>query len=356
MSRRLVLALLAAALLAPACERAARPPDAARETGAEPRVWPAPPARPRIRWVAAVAGPEDLGIRPSLWARAVRLVAGAATSGLVRPTGVAARDGVLYVADPGTPALWVLDAPGGRVARVTEAGGRPLASPVAVALGTGPLAGRVLVADSARAVVSVHAADGQPLAVIADPRFRRPAGLVYDAARDRLYVADSAAHRIWVLDGGGRPAGAHGTRGARPGEFNFPTHLALAPDGTLLVTDALGYRLQTLDPDGAPRGHFGRHGDTAGDFASPKGVALDSAGHVYVVEALFDAVQIFDRRGRFLLAFGERGTGRGQLWLPGGLFIDARDRIYVADAYNRRVQVFEYLGGTPGGSEEDAGG
>lgn len=356
MSRRLVLALLAGAtLFAPACERAARPPDPAQEAGGGPVVWPAPPARPRIRWVAAVTTPEDLGIQPSLWDRAVRVVAGAEGRRLVRPTGIAARDGILYMADPGAPALWVWDAPARRVTRVGEVGGRPLSSPVALALGAGPRSGHVFLADSALAVVSVHAADGQPLAVIADSRFRRPAGLAYDAARDRLYVADSAAHQIWVLDGAGRPVGAYGMRGTGPGEFNFPTHLALEPDGTLWVTDALGYRVQALGPDGKLRGYFGRQGDTAGDFASPKGVALDSEGHVYVVEALFDAVQVFDRQGSLLLTFGEPGVGRGQFWLPGGLFIDPKDRIYVADAYNGRIQVFEYLPRTPGEPEEAGG-
>jgi sugar lactone lactonase YvrE len=285
--------------------------------------WPPAPARARVRFVRVVAGPADLGIGPSLWDRT-------------------ARDGVLYVADPGTPALWVLDPRAGRARRIAEAAGGPLVSPVAVALAPD---GHVFLADSALARVFRLDASGQTMATIADPRLRRPAGLAHDASRDLLYVADSAAHRVFVFAGDGRPAGEIGRRGTAPGEFNFPTHLTLAADGALLVTDALGYRIQRFAPDGTPAGHFGRHGDTAGDLASPKGVAIDSEGHVYVVEALFDAVQIFDRSGRYLLGFGVRGEGPGQFWLPGGLFIDPQDRIYVADAYNRRVQVFEYLRG-----------
>ena len=35
----------------------------------EPLVWPAPPGRARVRYVGAVARPQDLGIRPSFWRR-----------------------------------------------------------------------------------------------------------------------------------------------------------------------------------------------------------------------------------------------------------------------------------------------
>ena len=333
--------LVAVLLLTPGCDRGGRPPTGG--DGAAPELtWPAPPARPRIRFVRTVSGPADLGIRPSFWERIGGVLAGRDPDAFVRPTGVAARDGVLYVADPGVPALWILDSRAGRSRRVTEVGGQPFVSPVAVALAPG---GQVFLADSALARVFRLDGTGRIQATVADPGLRRPAGVAYDAARDRLYVADSAAHRVFVFAGDGQLVAEIGHRGTEPGEFNFPTHLAVAQDGELLVTDALGYRVQRFAPDGGPAGHFGRHGDTAGDFASPKGVALDSEGHIYVVEALFDAIQVFDRSGQYLLGFGERGVRQGQFWLPGGLFIDPQDRIYVGDAYNRRVQVFQYVRG-----------
>jgi DNA-binding beta-propeller fold protein YncE len=334
--------LLAVLLLSPACERGGRPLAGGGAEPAPELTWPAPPARPRIRFVRIVSGPADLGIPPSFWDRVGGFLAGRDPETFVRPAGVASRDEVLYVADPGGPALWILDSRAGRSRRVTTVAGQALVSPVAVALAPG---GQVFLADSALArVFRLDGAD-RASATMTGPGLRRPAGLAYDAVRDRLYVADSAAHRVFVFAGDGQPVGEIGRRGTAPGEFNFPTHLAVASDGTLWVTDALGYRVQRFAPDGGPAGHFGRHGDTAGDFASPKGVALDSEGHIFVVEALFDAIQVFDQTGQYLLGFGERGTGRGQFWLPGGLFIDPQDRIYVGDAYNRRVQVFQYLRG-----------
>lgn len=312
---------------------------------AGPLVWPEPPEKPRIRFLRAVASPADLGIRPSFWERLGEILAGKVEAWMVRPTGVAVQGEVLYVADPGAQALWILDAATGQFRRIRGPRGRELISPVSVAPGG---EGRVYVADSYLRQVFVLGPDGNLTGSGEGTPFVRPAGVAYEEVADRLYVADSAAHRVWILSGEGALQGHIGGRGSGPGEFNFPTHVAVDRAGNLYVTDSLGFRIQMFARDGRFLGAFGRHGDASGDFAAPKGVAVDSEGHVYVVDALFDTVQIFDRAGQLLLNFGRRGLGPGQFWLPGGIFIDAKDRIYIADSYNQRIQIFQYLGGGDG--------
>lgn len=340
--RKTAIGILILVGVSAACGPAVHRMPVEQEAIVGPVVWPQPPERPRIRFIGAVAQPSDLGIEPSFWKRLVQLVAGKEEQWFIRPTGVAAQGERIYVADPGAQTLWILDAQVGRFQQIRDAGGQRLVSPVAVAPGRD---NHVYLADSYRAKVFIYKADGELEGTIAAADLRRPAGLAYDAATDRLYVADSAAHRVWIFAGTGRPAGAIGQRGTGMGEFNFPTHVAVDPAGTLYVTDSMGFRIQMFAPDGRFLGSFGRHGDGSGDFAAPKGVGVDSEGHVYVVDALFDTVQIFDRAGRLHLSFGNRGVGLGQFWLPGGLFIDAKDRIYVADTYNQRVQIFQYLAG-----------
>jgi NHL repeat-containing protein/6-bladed beta-propeller protein len=310
-----------------------------------PVVWPAAPAPARIRFVRSVARPEDVGIQPSFWRRLGRLIAGGSEEWMIRPTAVASNGPVLYIADAGAQALLMIDTERGRFLKVTSAKDQPFASPVAVALGRD----RVYLADSFLGKIFVYDLDLDLKHVIVDPDLQRPAGLAFDRAADRLYVADARAHRVSIFTGEGRRVGAIGHRGTGDGEFNFPTHVAVDGAGTIYVTDALGFRIEMFEPDGRFRGAFGRHGDGSGQFATPKGVAVDSEGHVYVVEPLFDAVQIFDRRGRFLMSFGDRGLRPGQFWLPVGVFIDTENRIYVADSYNQRIQVFQYLGGPPDG-------
>lgn len=302
--------------------------------------WPPPPAEPAVRYVRTVAGPTDWGITTSLFGQIVDTLVGKQADHFVRPTGAAERGGVLYVADPGAPALWILDAPQNRASRVDRIGDTQLVSPIAVALGPEDT---VFVADTVLKKVFRLERTGSLLEVAAAGELARPAGLAYDPERRELYVADSAAHCVAVFGTGGKLLRKFGARGAGDGEFNGPTHVAFDRAGVLLVTDALNYRLQAFDRDGRFLWKIGRQGDGSGDFAAPKGVASDAAGHLYVVDALFDTVQVFDTRGVLLFSFGERGIREGQLWLPGGIFINPRDEIYVADAYNRRIQVFRVV-------------
>jgi len=308
-----------------------------------PIVWPDPPAEPRIRYVQSLSGPQDAGIAKSFFGRLAEALFGRTGEYFIRPTGVAERDGVLYVADPGSQAIWIFDRPDQRFIKVERIGKTPLVSPVAVAVGPD---GGVFVADSALGKVFLLDRKGSLLRTAAEDGLERPAGLAYDSATGRLYIADSLAQQIAVYDAAGARILAWGKRGSGQGDFNHPTHLFLGRSGTLLVTDALNFRVQAFNRDGQFLWQVGRQGDGSGDFAGPKGVAEDSRGHVYVVDALFDAVQIFERDGTFLLGFGERGVRPGHFWLPGGIFITGTDRIYVADSYNQRVQVFDFLGGS----------
>jgi hypothetical protein len=331
--------MLALLLAADGCSAppAKTPPG---EAPAASLVWPRPPAPPRMRYLRSVAGAQDWGIGKSGLRRLLDAITGQTEAHFVRPTGVAERRDVLFVADPGAQALFILDAGRHRLLMVNRLGEEALVSPVAVALGP---ADTVFLVDSWLKKVFAVDAEGRLQRVVVDRGLARPAAVAYDAARERLYLADSMAHQIVVYAADGRRLNAFGANGRRDGEFNSPTHLALAADGSLLVTDALNFRVQVFDPAGKFLRKMGQPGDGAGDFAAPKGVAADRFGHIYVADALFNAVQIFDRDGALLLGVGELGTRAGQFSLPGGLFMGPSDRLYVADSYNQRIQVFQYL-------------
>lgn len=300
--------------------------------------WPVPPDQPRIRFVRTVHNAAAWGIEKSLLRRLVEKFTGAEPDTLVRPTGVAASEQSLYVADPGAKCLWIFDGKRQRALRVTAAGADSLVSPVAVATRGD---GAVFVADSALGKVFLFSRDGDLVQALAGGALVRPAGLAYDSTRELLYVADPGANLVTTYDARGAVVRVWGGLGTGDGMFNRPTHIAVTATGTVLVTDALNFRVQAFDSMGIPLWKFGRQGDGSGDFAAPKGVGMDSAGHVYVVDALFDAVQVFGREGDLLLAIGQRGKLPGQFSLPNGIFVDVHDRIYVADAYNGRIQVFD---------------
>jgi sugar lactone lactonase YvrE len=304
---------------------------------ADALVWPAPPQRPRIKFVRAFRDPRDLKIAEPLFGQLWNLLAGEKNRAMTKPYALAVDGPKVAVSDPGAFAVHIYDTKARTYTRITDGESEPLRSPVGVAFGHD----RVYVADSELAKVFAYDDGGEFLFAIGG--VARPTGLAYDRGGRRLYVADTMAHRIAVFNDEGAPLFVFGDRGGQAGEFNFPTHLRVRGD-RLYVNDTMNFRIQIFELDGNHLRTFGTHGDGSGNFAQPKGVGVDSEGNIYVADAMFDRVQIFDPNGRFLLSFGGNGSVVGTFWLPGGVFVED-DLIYVADSYNRRVQVFQFMGG-----------
>jgi DNA-binding beta-propeller fold protein YncE len=296
--------------------------------------WPPAPAPARIRFIRTL-NPAAVRGRPSVFSRFVAVITGGSPEPTMsQPYGIAVGpDRRVYVADTFGGAIHVYN--------VEKSAYTTIRVDARSLIGIGLIGNRIVVTDSASGRVLCLDAKGRTIWTLGPKNgFERPTGLV--TTSDRLYVVDTMKHRVVVVGAAGDIISTFGTRGAGPGQFNFPTNIARGADGRLFVTDTMNFRVQVFDADGRPLNAFGRLGDGLGDFDKPKGVAVDSAGHIYVVEGLNDVVQIFDADGRLLLAFGGSGAGDGQLWLPSGIAI-ANDVVYVADSANRRVEVFEYV-------------
>ena len=307
-------------------------------------VWPLPPDPPRIKYVRSYRFREDVEERKKL--SATDLLLGKKEEpgeSLKRPYGVHAdRDGRIFVTDTGWGKVVVFDSKNRKFEFWGESGRGTLQQPIGV---TSDSTGRVYVTDAAQRRVVVFDRNGEfALAMGQTEELERPTGIAIDEDRRRVYVVDTRKHNIVVFDLDGRRISTIGERGTAPGQFNFPTNLAVGRDGRLYVMDSMNFRVQILDPDGRAIRAFGENGRSPGQFARAKGIALDSEGHIYVVDAAFNNFQIFDPEGQLLLFVGSNGKSPGQFWLPAGAYIDNEDRVYVADQYNLRVQVFQYLG------------
>ena len=307
-------------------------------------VWPAKPAPARISFETQWQGPADLGIKKGLWRRIRDLVTGPSFWQMVRPMAVlVTEDGIVYVADPGARGVHRFDSGSNSYRLIKQKKQLPLLSPVALAMGPG---NRIYIADSSLKkifVINHKAKVATPVKL--NRALKQPTGIVWNAAMDRLYVADTKAHNIKIFSPEGVLLKSLGKRGNNRGDFNFPTLLWLDRNNHLWVTDSLNFRIQKFDEAGKILGTFGKLGDSTGHLSRPKGVATDASGHVYVVDALFHGVQVFDQKGTLLLYFGQQGTDNGEFWLPSGIFVGKDQRIYVADSHNKRIQVFRYVGG-----------
>jgi len=222
--------------------------------------------------------------------------------------------------------------------RVRRAGKIPFSSPVSGCAGPGG----IYVSDSALRIIA-HFSNGLKFksVLFSDPA-RRVTGIA--GFGDRLFCTDTENHEIVIISAAGKIRKEFGRRGIKPGEFNFPTHIAVDKD-YIYVTDAMNFRIQIFDHKGVFQGMFGKNGKKGGDFSKPKGIAVDSRKRIFVADIIFDSVQVFDLNGRFLSYFGGPGKEQGQFWMPSGVMIGKNDVIFVADTYNSRLQLFQVTGG-----------
>jgi thiol-disulfide isomerase/thioredoxin len=203
--------------------------------------------------------------------------------------------------------------------------------------------------------------EGLPMTVLSFP-----GKVLVDAERDRLFIADTANHRIVVAH---RESGevfeliGEGARGLSDGDFRTasfsnPQGMALSEDGrTLYVADTENHALRQVDlEDGTVRTLAGTgvqahsyppQPGTAPDveLSSPWDLALDG-DTLYIAMAGTHQIWTMDLTSGRVEAFA--GSGRestlngpltsAELAQPSGLALDGQGRIYFADSESSSIR------------------
>lgn len=361
MSRRTCLLITVLALALAGCASTAEKGvfklglDASLET--KRLTWPPEKAGevPRYFYAGELTG-ENNFVRPdsekaaakNFLARFLDIIIGEEPPQLLeRPqSGAVDESGRILVTDMGHGGVFVFDENAGKLSIWTKAVGiTSFIAPVGIAIGP---EGQVFVADPELGLVARLDKNGNTLSPIGQGQLLRPTGLAYEPKSRRLFVSDTKAHQIKVFDLEGKLLSVIGEHGEGPGQFNYPTHIAVLNE-KLYVSDSLNARVQVMSsPTGRYLGVVGKRGLFVGNLVRPKGVAADGEQNIYVVEAYHDYLLVFNRRGEFLLPIGGVGGGPGSFHLPAGVWVDARNRVFVADMLNGRVAVFQFLGGDGG--------
>jgi len=303
--------------------------------------WPMGNTGERIEWIRNIADSRDLGSAGGFWRRLRELVAGEDKHGLATPFGVLAdKAGRLYVTDPGAHVVHCTDMAKGRYSAIGGEDSPLLRTPIGLALDE---RGRVYITDSTLGMVFRYDPEESSLKPLLAKKLGRPTGIAFHPQSHLLYVVDTLAGQVVMVDQGGVERKRIGSQGEEAIQFNRPTDITINARGEILVLDALNFRISVLSPEGQLVRQFGEPGDAMGYFSRPKGVAVDSSGNIYVGDSQRDMIQVFDDNGSLVSAFGKNGVGRGRFWMPSGIFIDSRDYIYVADTYNKRIQIFRHL-------------
>ena len=222
--------------------------------GAHELAWPEPPEQPRVAFLRSISSDRDIGatergsnrVKDALLGKTEKL------RRLSKPYGVHVDEqGRILVTDTGLGKLVVFDGTNKTFSLWGEGTRGVLAKPIGV---TSDSFGKVYVTDMQLKKVVVFDRDGNFFSAIGKKgELERPAGIAVDEKTGRIYVADVKKHHIAVFDTAGALISTIGTRGKAPGQFNYPTNLALNHEGKLYVVDSMNFRVQILDPEGKDR-------------------------------------------------------------------------------------------------------
>lgn len=341
--RRVTLALAVATGLA-AC---GSPPSGKAVRKEKVRtLWPEPPEQPRFEYQATLRSPADV-VRETREMQLEKTLTGRGLSQLPvidKPTGMASRSGLVYLAEPSMKSVTVFDVPRRKLFSFGLRPPHQLRRPMAIALDASQ---RVYVLDAGLRKVMVFDRLGLFDYAVALEGFSRPVAVAASPDGATIVVVDRGEvdnedHKVVAFGRDGKERFRLGPRGSEPGRFNIPLAAATGADGALYVVDSGNFRVQKFDAQGRFLFAFGGPGAELGRFSRPRAIALDGDGNIYVADGGFGNVQIFDPQGRLLMPLGRLSPepGPGNFQLIAGIAVDETGRLYVLDHFDRRVEVF----------------
>ena len=302
--------------------------------------FPPSPDGPRIQFLMSFSADVDLGRSASF----TDFITGRPTgpNPLVKPYGLAIKDGMIYVCDTMTSSIEVFDLARKRAHYFTPRAEGRLQTPINLTIDSD---GTRYVTDTGRSQVIIYAKDGTYLSAIGAKDEMKPADIALTP--DRLYIADLHGHCVRVYSKAERKLLFTIPRDpkAAEGKLFSPTNLAIDQQGRLLVSDIGAFSVQVYDLEGKYLRRIGQQGVAPGLFARPKGVAVDREGLAYVVDASTQVVQLFDRDGKLLLFLGQPGAStEGELYLPAAVKVDYDNlkffKKYVAPGFDLEYLIF----------------
>jgi len=126
-----------------------------------------------------------------------------------------------------------------------------------------------------------------------------------------LYLADTLNHRVRAIDliggmistvaGNGTPGFSGDGGPATDAQLNYPTDVAVGPDGSVFICDSLNHAVRKVNPQGiittvAGVGSPGFKGDgkaaTSARLNTPGGIYVDAEGTLYIADSLNNRIRM----------------------------------------------------------------
>lgn len=227
--------------------------------------FPPAPDEPRVQFLTSFSAGVDLGGSGSF----VDFITGrpAPPDALIKPYGLAVKDGKIFICDTVADAVEVFDLVKKRARYFAPRGEGRLLMPINISLDAD---GTRYVADTGRGQVVIFDKDGNFLGAMGTKDEMKPCDVAIAAAR--LYIADLKGHAVRVYDKATRKLLFTIPRdpNTQEGKLFSPTNLALDPQGRLLVSDTGGFTVQVYDLEGKYLSMIGKQGLAPDLFPGPR--------------------------------------------------------------------------------------
>ena len=314
----------------------------------------------------------------------------ASDAALDGPQGVAAHEGVVYVADSGNGRIQMygingvflstlaLNATPGSAAEKEKT--YKLGEPADIALDG---QGRIYVRDADSRSIKIYDSNGLYLRSL--PKNGKPAAMC--VAEDGIYVADEAGFSVLKYDFDGNEAFSFGSKGEGKAQFKSVSGLAADKAQQVYVGDSKKSLIETfvveagkvqdslpkvagrasvkwlenIPVEAAQLAWDGREtfyaigkdrksllvirknaavGAIKLNDMQLAAVTVDKSGAIWVVDKKgYRAVKL-DESGKVLASLGKEGSGAGQFDNPSAIAISSAGMVFVADRSNHNVQIF----------------
>ncbi len=161
---------------------------------------------------------------------------------------------------------------------------------------------------------------------------------------------------VSTIAGNGQRGFAEGF--GRSAQFNYPTELAIAPDGTIYVADTVNHRIRKIDRRGEVSTYAGDGTDGYKDgpaaqaqFSRPSGLALAPDGTLYVADTVNHAIRRIRTDGRVETFSGSGAPGfvdgpgpSARFYFPASIVFDRAGNLYLADTVNHAIRKLDPQG------------
>jgi sugar lactone lactonase YvrE len=202
-----------------------------------------------------------------------------------------------------------------------------------------------------------------------------PEAVTSDSAGN-IYVADTAGHRVWKVEGDGKTTvvagtGAFGESGnngpATMAQLRFPSGLAVDAAGNLYIADRGRHYVRKVDAQGMITAFAGRDGQdrfygdgrkaTDAAMREPRGIAVDTSGNVYIADRGNHRIRKVDTSGIITTVAGgnartDQSSGAPPVGFAGDggratdallnnpedVAVDDGGNLYIADTGNSRIR------------------